>query len=97
MKKKRKLNLGKSKIASINTMYSIKGGMTVDCNTNTCPSGTVTAATCLTNEGATTCPKTLTTRPDTDTCMGGSGTNTTNGGGTETNNTCSANLPSLNC
>ena len=76
MKKKRKLNLGKSKIASMNTLYRIKGGFTIEnCATDVCPNtDPITVVTCQTNEGATTCPKTLTTRPDTDTCgMSGSG------------------------
>jgi len=102
MKKKRKLNLGKSKIASMNTIYSIKGGMTLGCAThNTCPSGvggecpTEAGIGCVTDEGITTCPTTHTI-PASQTCPGGSGTESGNGG-TATNLTCSANLPSLNC
>lgn len=84
MKKKRKLNLGKSKIANMNTLYSIKGGFTVEnCATdNTCP--TIAAATCITNEGVSTCPTTMTTSPDSETCPGSiSGSVTNNGGITD--------------
>lgn len=95
MKKKRKLNLGKSKIANINTMYRIKGGMTVGCASDTCPAETQ-IETCTSYEGNYTCPTTHTV-PASQTCPGGTMGESGNGGGGATNDTCSANLPSLNC
>lgn len=93
MKKKRRLNLGKSKIANMNTLYSIKGGFTVEnCATDPCPSETVSFPTDEHTVDYRVCP-TLTTRPDTQTCPSGtmseSGTGDTDGG--------SANILSLNC
>ncbi|WP_298418628.1 hypothetical protein [uncultured Kordia sp.] len=92
MKKKRKLNLGKSKIANINNLHTIKGGtMGSDvCATTAC---TTIADTCKTFENGSTCPTTHTI-PASQTCPGG--TMGESGTGTQTNN-CSANLPSLNC
>ena len=38
MKKQKKLNLKKIKVANMNTLYSLRGGMSEGCNTNhTCP------------------------------------------------------------
>ncbi|WP_162200455.1 hypothetical protein [Kordia jejudonensis] len=88
MKKKRKLNLGKRSIATINSLHMIKGGTMIS---DVCPSETI--YTCLTNEGASTCP-TIPTVPVSATCPGG----TMNESGTDTQTcNCSANLPSLNC
>ncbi|WP_298513628.1 hypothetical protein [uncultured Kordia sp.] len=73
MKKKRKLNLGKSKIASMNTLYKIKGGLTLGCNTdNTCPKSDPCIDE-LTEECTTyveTDCVTLTTKPATNDCGG---------------------------
>lgn len=79
MKKKRKLNLRKSKVANMNILHSIKGGMTLGCATDhTCP--TAVADTCITNEGITTCPTTYTTSPDTETCPGSISGSVSDGG-----------------
>lgn len=98
MKKKRKLNLRKSKVANMNTLDSIKGGMTLGCTTDGCDLsvGCTIMPHCTSLEGHTTCPTTYTTSPDTETCPGGTMSESGTGGG-ETNNNCSANLPSLNC
>lgn len=67
MKKKRKLNLNKSKIASMNTLYSIKGGLTVGCNTeNQCPKTFL----CVKETVIESCPcvTTIATAPITDDC-----------------------------
>ncbi|MCH2192849.1 hypothetical protein [Kordia sp.] len=73
MKKQKKLNLKKIKIASINTTNRIKGGLTMGCNTNnTCPK----SDSCIdelteecTSNVDTDCV-TLTTKPPTHHCNG---------------------------
>ncbi|MFK7748538.1 MAG: hypothetical protein AB8B65_09115 [Kordia sp.] len=74
MKKKRKLNLGKNKVANMNTLYRLKGGLTLGCATdNTCPKtdpclSIITEEECTSYED-TECV-TLTTSPPTDDCDG---------------------------
>jgi hypothetical protein len=74
MKKLKKLNLKKRKIANINNTYSIKGGLTLGCDThNTCPKSAAcppeTLQETCTSLGFTECV-TLTTSPPTDDCDG---------------------------
>jgi hypothetical protein len=67
MKKKRKLNLNKSKIASMNTLYSIKGGLTLGCNTeNQCPKTFLCEI--ETDNYTCTCDTTILTVPLSDAC-----------------------------